>query len=250
MKSIYVAGGVLALAVVFGLGVVVGRFVLEREPDIATAPTPAIPGMAGLDNPLSDPNAALGTDPDMMAEAPAAPLPPAAVPRAAPTTGLAGMSAAQAESEAAMAAAALPACDVRVSRRMPVKSWGAGDALVATASGTTCGAAVVRIQVTGSDGGPLYTLSAPASDFGLDAGASADALRAALDRALPAAAVRAAAYPAWSDATPAQTEFSREAYDAIRAADAPVVCLKLPTAPTRCLAADPASGQVRVFNRG
>ncbi|MEN9873765.1 MAG: hypothetical protein RL186_662, partial [Pseudomonadota bacterium] len=69
---------------------------------------------------------------------------------------------------------------------------------------------------------------------------------------LPTNAVRAAAYPAWDADGPAptNTEFTRETYEAIRAANHPVICLKLPSASQRCVAADPATKQIKVFSRG
>jgi hypothetical protein len=238
LRAILVAGAVLALAGTFGLGVVVGRFVLKDERPAAAA----LEGVQPL--PPSDPNldAQAGLDPALDPPAPPTPLPPALPPGS-------GATAARVESEAAMAAGAA-ACNVRVTRRMPIRTWASGDRLVASAAGATCGGATVRLIFEGPDGGALYTLSAAAADFGLSPQATADELRAALDRAMPDSAVRAAAYPAWSEATPAVSEFTREAYDAIRAANNPVVCVKLPTAPQRCVAADPATGEVKVFNRG
>jgi hypothetical protein len=248
MRAMTVAGAAFTLAVVFGLGVVVGRFVLGGPQPAVTAPTTALPGLPGFDDPL-DRDAILDGDPSLL-EPP--PVPPTALP---PATGPGGSgqfadatAAARAESAAAMQAAP---CTVRVSKQMPVRAWAEPGTVVAEASGDTCGSAVVRLSVRGRDGAVLYTLTAPASDFGIPSEGDPGQLRGALDAALPNSAVRAAAYPPWGEGAPAPpgAEFDRTTYEAIRAADVPVVCIRVPTAPERCVAADPASGQVRVLSR-
>lgn len=253
MRAIVVSGGVLAVAAVFGLGVVVGRFVLSHDSAAVSAPTNAIMGPTGMDNPLGDPDAALGTDPSLNAPPPtiAAPLPPAtppgqAVAAVAPIT-------ARLESDAAIASGTSQSdCNIRVSHNAPVRSWTKMDKITATAIGPNCGSGVVRIMLETPEGAALYSLQAPARDFGISADASAEVVKSKLTELLPTNAVRAAAYPEWPATGPAptRTEFTRETYEAIRASNAPVVCLKMPTASQRCVATDPASGQVRVFSRG
>ena len=254
MRAIVVSGGVLAVAAVFGLGVVVGRFVLNHESPSVSAPTNAITGPFGLDDALGDPSAVLGTDPSLNAPPPtiAAPLPPATQPGAA-TGGMTADISARAESDAAMAASAITAgCDVRVSQDAPVRSWSQKDRVTAMAVGQTCGAAMIRIMLESPEGTALYSLQAPARDFGINANANAEDVRVRLNQLLPTDAVRAAAYPAWPANGPAPTrnEFTREAYEAVRASNNPVTCLKLPTGTQRCVAADPSTGQVKVFSRG
>jgi hypothetical protein len=135
---------------------------------------------------------------------------------------------------------------------MPMRDFAQPGQVVAEAAGDTCGAALVRLTLRGQTGDVLYTLAAPASDFGLTGEATPDQLRAALDAALPNSARRASAYEAWGagSAGPAGTEFDQAGYEAVRAANAPVICLKVPSAPSRCIAADAATGQMRVFSRG
>jgi hypothetical protein len=254
MRAIVVSGGVLAVAAIFGLGVVFGRFVLNRDTPSAAAPTNAIMGPPGLDNPLGDPYAALGTDPSLNAAPPtiAAPLPPMTQPGiAAPPQP--PIISPRAESDAAIAASAITsACDVRVSQSAPVRSWSKQDQVSAIATGQSCGASMIRIVLETPDGNALYSLQAPARDFGIAPDASADDVRAQLMQLLPTNAVRAAAYPAWpaDGAAPTRNEFTRDVYEAIRAANNPVTCLKLPTGSQRCVAADPSNGQVKVFSRG
>ncbi|OYU78067.1 MAG: hypothetical protein CFE32_03265, partial [Alphaproteobacteria bacterium PA3] len=65
MRLIVASGATLALVVSFGLGVVVGKFVLSPNQPLASAPTNAIMGPVGLDNPLADPDAVLSTDPSI-----------------------------------------------------------------------------------------------------------------------------------------------------------------------------------------
>lgn len=249
MRAIMVAGSAFALAAVFGAGVVVGRFVLDQPGSPVQQPATALPGLSGLDDPLGNPDALLEGDPSLIAPPPVPPrpLPPATAP------GLAGsidaMAAARAESDAAQLAGA---CSVRVSKQMPVRDWNEPGQVVAEANGDTCGRALVRLTLQGRDGAVLYAMSAPAADFGLGEGATPDQLRAALDQALPNSARRASAYEGWTEgsAGPAGTEFDRQGYEAVRAGNAPVICLRVPSAPSRCIAADPTGGTMRVFSRG
>jgi hypothetical protein len=57
VRLIVASGVTLAIVVSFGLGVVVGKFVLSPDQPLASAPTNAIMGPVGLDNPLADPEA-------------------------------------------------------------------------------------------------------------------------------------------------------------------------------------------------
>jgi hypothetical protein len=259
MRAIVVSGGVLLVAAVFGMGVVVGRFVLSRDTPSVNAPTNAIVGPAGLDNPLGDPDAVLSADASLNAPPPttAAPLEPLVQPgmpapiNAPPAP--APLITAQAESDAAFAASAVTsACNLRVSRDAPVRSWSKKDRVTAIALGDSCATATIRIVLETVEGTALYSLQAPARDFGITASTSAEAVRERLSQLLPTDAVRAAAYPAWTvdAAPPTRSEFSRDVYEAVRSANNPVTCLKLPTATQRCVAADPTSGQVKVFSRG
>lgn len=251
------SGAALALLAAFGLGIVVGKFVLSPHETIATAPTNAIMGPAGLDNPLADPDAVMSTDPSVTATAPPpAPLPPATGPNEVviPTPGLLvnGVTP-RTESDAAMAAVN-PAgqCDIKVSQPSAIRSWKQVDRVTIMATGTDCASGSIRIMLETGEGRALYTLQAPARDFGIPATASSDQIRDRLTTLLPANAIKASTYPAWPEGSesPTRAEFTRETYEAIRQADSPVVCLKLPTSAQRCVAQDPRSGQFRVFARG
>jgi hypothetical protein len=259
MRAIFVSGGVLAVAAVFGLGVVVGRFVLNRDVPVVSAPSNAIMGPSGLDNPLGDPNAAVAGDPTLntLPPAAAAPLPPAIPPTAngagSPTPAAPIAITARNESDAAIAASAVTAaCSVRVSNEAPIRSWTKMDRVTANAVGDTCGTATVRIVLETPEGTALYSLQAPARDFGIGVDASPEEVRNRITQLLPTNAIRAAAYPEWQagKASPTRNEFTQQAYEAVRAANVPVTCVKLPTASQRCVAADPSSGQLRVFSRG
>jgi hypothetical protein len=261
VRAIVVSGGVLAIAAVFGLGVVVGRFVLTREAPAVSAPDNAIAGPSGLDNPLGDPNAVLSSDPSLngVPPAPAAPLPPARPPRSGSGQGQASASiavptiSARVASDAAMAASQVTAaCNIKVSKDAPIRSWSLKDRVSAFAVGDTCGTSTIRIVLETNEGSALYSLQAAARDFGISSEASADDVRNRIAQLLPTDAVRAAAYPKWPTGGPAPTqgEFSRDAYEAVRAANSPVTCLKMPNTSQRCLANDPSNGQIKVFSRG
>lgn len=254
MRLLQVSIGLLGLGIAFGLGVIVGRFALDH-------PTAgAVPGsMAGI--PGSVPGALPGESAGLESfgngvfDAPPAPpraLAPAIAPdgsAAAGTDGSTGTVDARLESDAAMAAAG---CRARVTKPVAVRTWSSPGQVQADISGPSCAEASVRIAITAGDGSTIYETSVRGQDLGLDEGAPASAIQRRLERLLPDAAVRAQAYPAWSDGgpPPVATGFSREAYEAVRASDGPVVCLSLPVSGQRCLATDPASGRTDVMSNG
>jgi hypothetical protein len=152
-----------------------------------------------------------------------------------------------------MAAATPPSqCDIKVSQSIAIRTWKAADRVTIMATGSDCASGSVRVTLETNEGRALYTLQAPARDFGIPATANADQIRDRLTTLLPTNAVKSSAYPAWPEGaeSPTRSEFTRETYEAIRQVDAPVVCLKLPTSAQRCVAQDPKSGQLRVFARG
>ncbi len=257
MRLMVASGAALALVLSFGLGVVVGKFVLSPGEPLASAPTNAIMGPVGLDNPLGDPYSVLSTDPSLTAPAPpAVPVPPATGPNEVviPTPGpLVNGVGPGGESDTAMAAtSAMSLCDVKVSQAIAIRSWKVVDRVIIMATGNDCASGSIRVTLETNEGRALYTLQAPARDFGIPPTASPEQIRDRLTMLLPANAVKSSAYPAWVDGSesPTRSEFTRETYEAIRQADAPVVCLKLPTSAQRCVAQDPKSGQLRIFARG
>jgi hypothetical protein len=143
-------------------------------------------------------------------------------------------------------------CDIKVSQPIAIRTWKAPDRVTIMALGNECASGNIRVTLETNEGRALYTLQAPARDFGIPATATADQIRDRLTTLLPANAVKSDTYPAWPEGveSPTRSEFTRETYEAIRQADAPVVCLKLPTSAQRCVAQDPKSGQLRVFARG
>lgn len=236
MRAIYVSAGLFSLLAAFGLGIVVGRFVMKDGPQDVAMNQNAIPGLFGQNNEFSAagiPN----QDPAQML--PTAPNPPQA-----------NLTAAQAEAMASASAA--KNCSVSASRSMPIRNWNSTGSISAVAVGESCGTAVVRFVLKTSDGRTLFTLTAPARDLDVAEGASADALKDAIERSLPDSAVRAAAYPQWKEGapTPLGTEFNRETYEAIRAQNLPVICIKLASAPQTCFASDPNSNEIKTLSRG
>jgi|APTNR8051073442_1049403.scaffolds.fasta_scaffold02814_4 hypothetical protein len=236
MRAIYVSAGLFSLLAAFGLGVVVGRFVMKDGPSKTAFNQGTIPGLFGQNNEFSAagiPN----QDPSQI-------LPVLPNPQEANLT--------PAQIEASAAANAAKNCSVTASRPMPIRNWNNFGAISAVAVGENCGTAVVRFVLKASDGRTLFTLSAPARDLDVAPDASAETLQAAVERSLPDSAVRAAAYPQWKEGapTPLGTEFNRETYEAIRAQNAPVICIKLASAPQTCFAADPNSNEIKTLSRG
>ena len=254
MRLLQVSIGLLGLGIAFGLGVIVGRFVLDTPGassmpgSMAGIPGSVPGGMPGESAGLEP----FGNDPFEGPPAPPRPLPPAVAPQDGTSPGTGddqGIVNARAESDAAMAAAG---CRARVTKPIAVRTWSTAGQVQADISGPRCSEASVRIVVASADGSTIYETSVRGQDLGLEDGAPAQAIQRRLERLLPDEAVRAQAYPAWSDSgpPPVATGFSREAYEAVRASDGPVVCLALPANGQRCLATDPASGRTDIMSNG
>lgn len=245
MRTLYVSAALFGVLASFGLGVVVGRFVIKNdqgENAAQMAPEIGVFGATAEANGAIDAN----LDPAQMLPVPAAPN----APQKSIVSADAVAVSARTEAEAFQSAS--KNCAISVSRAVPIKSWNQSGSVSAITEGEDCGSSLVRILVKNPEGRTVFTMSAPAGDFGIAADADAAQLKAALSRALPDSAVRAAAYPVWKegDKAPTGTEFGREAYEAIRAANAPVICVKIPSAPQTCLAADQSSGEVKTLLRG
>jgi hypothetical protein len=258
MRAVVVSGGVLAVVAIFGLGVVVGRFVLTRDVAAVSAPTNAVSGTTGLDNTLGDLGAVVSANGGLntLPSAPAAPLPPASPPgsvRAPPPSNMAidTITAGDA-SAAAMAASSVTAgCNIKISRDAPIRSWTQKDRIAIAAIGETCGASTIAVSLETPAGASLYSLQAPARDFGILPQATAEDVRARLSTVLPTDAIRAAAYPQWpaGSGPPIGSEFSREAYEAVRTNDAPITCVRMPNIAPYCLANDPTDGRIKIYTR-
>lgn len=207
----------------FGLGVIVGKFVLtERLPEVVSADL-------SLENSFDS----LGTD-NIIASDPALMLPPVQ----------AGKATEKKSAEAVN-------CDTSVSRSIAVSSWTDFGTIKASINGQNCFDALIKINVSNSSGKSLMTISSPAALFGIKNDTSIDAIKKLLEASLPDSAIRAAAYPEWSETTkPEGTEFTKDSYEALRAANLPVLCFKLPNSPQTCLASDPNTGKFLTLNRG
>jgi hypothetical protein len=254
MRTIVVSGGVLVIATAFGLGVVFGRFVLTRDlpnPPTAINEVVTVPGVGDY---VTVPSPAFEAAPSLSVTLPAAPPPlPASAPPEPPLATAPRLQDGRAQAAAAIAPSPIePGCAIQVSQDASVRSWDMTDKVIATAIGQTCATATINLSLEPPDGAALYTLQAPARDFGITEATSEEEVRNRLSQLLPREAVRAGSYPEWHAKSPAptRTEFSRDAYETVRAADAPVICLKLPTGSARCIAADPVSNRLKVFSRG
>ena len=245
MRTLYVSAALFGVLASFGLGVVVGRFVIKNDDGMNAAQVAPDIGIFGA---TAETNGAIDANLD-----PAQMLPPPAAPNSPQKSIVSAEAVAvSARSEAEAFQSASKNCSISVSRAVPIKSWEQSGSVSAITEGENCGTSLVRILVKNPEGKTIFTMSAPAGDFGVAPSADAGELKAALARALPDSAIRAAAYPAWKegDKAPNGTEFGREGYEAVRAANAPVICVKIPSAPQTCLAADPSSGEVKTLLRG
>lgn len=257
MRAIVVSGGVLAIAGVFGLGVVVGRFILNDDQQPVSVPSNAIIGPSGLDNPLGDPSAILSADASLNAPPAAAsgPLAPATPPpRFQAQSGDTGATiTARAESDAAMAASTLTAtCNIRVERNAYVRSWTQQDRVAILAIGPSCASASIRAVVETPDGAALFSVPLLPREFAITATDPVEAIQTKISAALPSDSARAAAFPPWqlNQPAPTQSDFTQDKYEAMRAANVPVVCFNLPSSGKNCFAFDPTAAQVKLFSRG
>lgn len=246
MRVLQVSVALLALGATFGLGVIVGRFVMNDTPGAGSMPSLGPVGADGL------PGESTGLDQTIPNpfEAPPAPPRPLAPASDTPLTDASVANAAQLETEAAMAGAG---CNGRVSKAVPVRSWTSRGQAIVEIRGASCDVASVRVAILASDGAPVLDSVINVSDLGLEPGASPDTIRRRLERILPDSAVRAQAYPAWPEgaaAPVADTEFSRDVYETVRASDGPVVCVTLPGSGPRCVATDPTTGRSGVMSDG
>lgn len=156
-----------------------------------------------------------------------------------------------ANTEALASQEAVPSCSASAKRKLPVKSWSHLGTITATIKGSDCNTAIVNMAIKGEDGKLLYNLSAPARDFGINNNSSSSEVSKILDKSLPNSSVRASAYPKWSEGknAPTFTDFKREDYETTRFDDVPVVCLKIPSAPQKCVAMDKTTNLMKTFSR-
>ncbi len=239
MRALKVSAIIFAIVAIIGIAVILGRFVFKLGP----AKIGEEPQITSIEADLASTNSV--TD---QAFDPAQMLPPSPVieqPKSASYMG----GAAQ---EAMASSQAYSNCSVNVEKPISINDWNNKGAVSASAEGNDCQSAIIRIEIKSSQGKSLFTMSAPARDFGMSANSNTENLKNALNNALPNSAVRANAYPKWDsdENKPFGTEFDKATYEKIRAQSAPVICIKLPTAPQTCIAANPENGDIRTFSRG
>ena len=147
---------------------------------------------------------------------------------------------------------AVAGCLIKVSKKIPYKDWNNYGAVSAIAEGDNCLDSIVRIMVKSSEGKIMFTMAAPARDFGISDPSDKRGLQIAMSKSLPDSAIRAAAYPEWNndDDAPYGTEFTKVGYQKARDNNIPVICLKVPTAPQTCVAYDAASSKMKTLQRG
>lgn len=239
MRALKVSTIVFVIVAIIGIAVIMGRFVFKLGP----AQIGEEPKMASIEADLVSTNSV--TD---QAFDPAQMLPPSPVIEQ-PKNANSMSGAAQ---EAASSSMASSNCAVNVEKPISISDWNNKGVVSASAEGNDCQSAIIRIEIKSNQGKSLFSMSAPARDFGMSANSNSENLRNALNNALPNSAVRANAYPKWDndESKPFGTEFDKATYEKIRAQSAPVICIKLPTAPQTCIAANPETGDIRTFSRG
>jgi hypothetical protein len=237
VRALTVSAILFGVLVAFGLGILVGRFVLGDQQTIpAETVLPPLPGEAS--------GAGLAQDAVPVG---ALPSPPASVVLPSDLAASSAVNAALASSETA-------ACDIRIARGMPLRSFAKPDRMVIQSQGEDCTSAVVTLSIQDSGGSPLYSFSAPASALGFagNAGETKESLMGFLNRYAPTTARSSARLPVWAEGSegPALPNgvsllAERPFYEAIRAQSAPLFCHRASTRLTKCFAADPEDGLVK-----
>jgi len=237
VRALTVSAILFGVLVAFGLGILVGRFVLGDQQTIpAETVLPPLPEEAS--------GAGMAQDA----------IPSDALPSGSASLALPSDLAASSAVSAAVSASETAACDIRIARGMPLRSFAKPDRMVVQSQGEDCSAAVVTLSVQDSGGSPLYSFSAPASALGFaaNAGETKESLMGFLNRYAPTTARSAARLPVWTDGTegpslPAGVTLlaERPFYEAIRAQSAPLFCHRASVRLTKCFAVDPDDGLVK-----
>jgi hypothetical protein len=235
MRALRVSIIVFAIVAIIGIAIILGRFVFKLGP-IESKQSENI--IANAEIYAQNPNNEV-YDPAQM-------LPPSPViEKAKPQISQQNPNAL--EAMAAQEAAAN--CNIAISKPVAIDDWNTNGNVIAISEGSDCNSILVRILVKNSAGKTLYTMSAPARDFGISQNPNSQELKTALDSALPNAAIHAKTYPAWTNESnkPQGTEFSQSEYEAMRNNDEPIICIKLPSAPQTCIAATQNASEMRTF---
>ncbi|MBN8649205.1 MAG: hypothetical protein J0L55_14720 [Caulobacterales bacterium] len=157
-----------------------------------------------------------------------------------------------AELDANAAQAAVSGCNLFAQKPIHIKNWEVKGNIIANSEGENCASALVKIMLKDETGKTLFTMTAPAKDFGISEETKKEDITNALSDALPNSAIRAKAYPEWKigEERPFGSEFDQITYEKIRALDTPIICLKIPSAPQTCISANPENGEIKTFSRG
>lgn len=226
---------ILGILILIGGGLVVWRFVLGHSKDevVVNAQIATSNEYQGGTN--SEP-----VDPSQMLPAPAIIEVPVTI------TKMDDATIADASAQAAMN------CAVNSEKTVSISNWETKGTVSAQADGDTCGQALVRLLVRDGNNKIVFTMTAPARDFGVEPDADGVSLKSAIEKSLPQNSARASSFPQWngSDTKPFGTEFDQATYEKLRAADVPIICLKLPSAPQTCIAESPKDGMYHTFVRG
>ncbi len=236
MRALKVSTIVFVIVAIIGIAVIMGRFVFKLGP----AKIGDEPKMTSIEAEIASTNSV--TD---QAFDPAQMLPPSPVIDQPKDIANSQKSSVQNNNSQTN-------CPVNIQKPISISDWNNKGLVTATAEGENCQGAIIRIEITSTQGKSLFSMSAPSRDFGLTSYSSIDDVNTVLNATLPNSSIHAKAFPKWdSDANkPFGTEFDMATYEKIRALDMPVICLKLPSAPQTCIAANPENGVIRTFSRG
>ncbi len=224
----------LGILVLIGGAIVVLRFVLGHAKDEVAVNAQIVNGTM-YDGPSVD----VELDPSQVIPAPAIIEAPA-------TAKIDDAAIADASAQAAMN------CAVSSVKNLAISDWNTRGTVSAQADGDTCGQALVRLLVRDGADKIVFTMTAPARDFGVAPDADGTSLKDAIEKTLPQSSTHANSFPEWknNDTKPFGTEFDQATYEKLRAEDVPIICLKLPSAPQTCIAENPKDGMYHTFVRG
>lgn len=235
MKGLRLPLIILGILLLIGGGLVVWRFVLGHAKDEVVVNTQIATTNEYLGGTNSDP-----IDPSQMLPAPAIIEVPTTIVKVDDAT------IAEASAQASMN------CAVSSVKSVAISNWETRGTVSAQADGDNCGQALVRLLVRDNNEKIVFTMTAPARDFGVEPDADGVALKSAIEKSLPQNSAHAGSFPQWAsaDTKPFGTEFDQATYEKLRTADVPIICLKLPSAPQTCIAESPKDGMYHTFVRG
>jgi hypothetical protein len=159
---------------------------------------------------------------------------------------------APAAAPSAETAATQPAgCTREVTRNVRFSDDDTDDTLTVSASGPACGQAVLHLTIRAANGDPLWAFATIWKDMGRSENPTPQDVDAFLAQWATVELKKSGTLPEWREGAGSleeseqggsmSTPYGREAYEALRARDLPLLCFLNSMESSQCLIVDPAS---------